>query len=121
MDSIKDYIVKFLRLENLVDHLSGYVETKVALVKMEIREEVAHALSRGLVSLVVMLFGFLFLLFLSIGVAQYINTFFEGEYVGYWIVGGFFGFVFAILLIFKKSILHSLEKRLIEMIRKKER
>ena len=41
MDKIKDSIFKFLRLDNLVENLSGYVETRIELVKLEVREEIA--------------------------------------------------------------------------------
>ncbi len=121
MDNIKDYILKFLRLESVVEHLSGYVESKVALVKMEIREEVAHVIAKGIIAMVLLLFGFMFLLFLSIGVAHYVNIYFEGAYAGFLLVGGFYGLVFLMLVIFRKSFLHSFEKKIIESIRKKER
>lgn len=62
---LKGSIVKLLRLENLIGHLTGYVESQVALVKLEVREEVAKILSRGLVVGVALLFAFLFLLFLA--------------------------------------------------------
>ncbi|MFZ5999868.1 MAG: phage holin family protein [Bacteroidota bacterium] len=120
MDNVKDYIFKFLRLENLVSSLTGYVETKVALVKMEIREEVAHVVSKGIVMLVLSLFGFLFLLFASIGIAKYLNTFFEGDYAGFLIVGGFFGLLLLIIVLFKNTFLHAFEKQIKENFRKKE-
>jgi Putative Actinobacterial Holin-X, holin superfamily III len=120
MDNIKDTIFKFLRLDNLMEHLSGYVETKVALAKLEIREEVAHVVARGIISLIVLLFGLLFLVFLSLALARYLNTLFANEFAGYLIVGGAFGLIFLILLTFRKSILHSLEKKLKEVIGKKE-
>lgn len=120
MDNIKDIIFKFLRLDNLMDHLSGYVEAKVALVKLEVREEVAHVVSKGIITLLVSLFGLLFLLFLSLALARYLNTIFADDYTGYLVVGGFFGVVFLMLILFRKNILHSLEKKLKEAIRKKE-
>jgi hypothetical protein len=121
MDNIKDFLFKFLRLENLVSHLSGYVESRIALVKLEIREEVAHGISKGITALVLMLLAFLFLLFLSLGVAHFLNRYFEDDFAGYFLVGGFYGLVFLILVIFRENFLHSFEKKLLEIIRKKEK
>lgn len=119
MDNIKDFLFKFLRLENLVNHLSGYVESRIALVKLEIREEVAHAVSKGIAALVLMLLAFLFLLFLSLGLAHFLNRHFEDDFAGYFIVGGFYGLVFLVLIVFRKNFLHTFENKLLELIRKK--
>lgn len=88
---LKASIVKLLRLENLISHLTGYVESQVALVKLEVREEVAKILSRGLVVGVVLLLAFLFLLFFSVGLAHYLNSLFEQPFIGYWMVAGIYG------------------------------
>lgn len=121
MDNLKDFLFKFLRLENLVNHLSGYVESRIALVKLEIREELAHSLSKAIIMMILLLFGFLFLLFLSLALAHYLNLYFEDDYAGYLLVGGTYGLIFIVLLVFRKSFLHSFEKQLLEIIRKKER
>jgi len=55
---IKDTLFKFLRLDNLFSHLTGFVETQAALLKMEVREEVAKILARGLVLGSILLFFF---------------------------------------------------------------
>ena len=117
MDSIKDRILKFLRLDGIISNLSGYVETRVALVKIEIREEVAGILSRGLMIMIMFMIGFLFVLFLGIGLAQYLNTVVESEFAGYMIVALFFGLLLFVLLIGRKSFFKVLEKQFVEMIK----
>jgi hypothetical protein len=47
MEGIKDTIFKFLRLDNLVDNLSGYLETRLELFKVEVREDVARGIGTG--------------------------------------------------------------------------
>ncbi|MEQ8425085.1 MAG: phage holin family protein, partial [Cyclobacteriaceae bacterium] len=79
MEGIKDSIFKFLRIDSLVDNVSGYVESRVALLKIEIKEDVAKVISRGLVHGTIILFAFLFLIFLSLGLAEYLNTFFANS------------------------------------------
>ena len=63
MEGIKEAIFKLLRIDNLVDNISGYVENRVKLLKLEIREDVANVLSKGLVHTFIFLFAFFFLIF----------------------------------------------------------
>jgi uncharacterized membrane protein YqjE len=120
VNGIKDSIFKFLKLDNLIDNLSGYLEARVELVKIELKEEVAKLLSRGIVYAAMMLFAFLFLIFFSIGLAHYINSFFEAPYAGYWIISMIYGVTFLIFLLFRKSIHRNFEKHFNEMIQRKE-
>lgn len=120
MESIKDRILKFLHLEGVINNLSGYVETRVALVKIEIREEVASILSRGLIVMLIIMVGFLFTLFLSLATAQYLNTVMMSEYAGYVIVSLFFGLVLSLLIVFRRSIFTMFEKRFVELIRHRQ-
>jgi len=120
MEKIKDRILKFLHLDGIVSSLSGYVEARLALVKLEIREEVAGILSRGLMLMLIFMIGFLCMLFLFIGLANYLNTLLESEYAGHMIVALFFGLVLFILLVFRKSFFKALDKQFVEMIKQKE-
>jgi hypothetical protein len=119
MEKIKEKILKFLRLDGLLSNLSGYVETKVALVKIEIREEVAGILSRGLMIMLIIMVGFLCMLFLSLAGAQYLNSVLESDYAGYVIVALFFGLLLLLLLVFQKSFFKMFEKKFVEMIRQR--
>jgi hypothetical protein len=118
---IKESIFKFFKLESLVENLSGYVESKVELVKLEIREDVSRLLAKSIVYAALMLFGFLFLIFFSIGLAQYINTFFEVPYAGSWIIALIYAITFFVLLLFRKDIHKNFEKQFTEKIRRKEK
>lgn len=121
MDSIKDSIVKFLRLDNLISNLTGYVETQVKLAKLEVRDEVAKILSRGLVIGSVILFSFLFLLFFSVGMAHYLNGVFEQPFIGYWLVAGFYALPCLLFLIFNKPISVYFEKYFAKHLRNKDK
>lgn len=121
MEKIKDTIFKFLRLDGLIDAISGYVETRVELLKLEIREEVAKIVSRGVILAVVLLVGLLFLIFVSIAVAQYINSFYNNAYTGFGIVAAFYGLIFALIIIFRKTIDLRFEKKIIESLKRKSK
>jgi hypothetical protein len=117
MDSIKDRILKFLRLDGIINNLTGYLESRVALVKIEIREEVAGILSRGLMIMIIFMIGFLLILFLGLGLAQYLNTVLESAFAGYMIVALFFGLLLFVLLVGRKGFFRMLEKQFVEMIK----
>jgi hypothetical protein len=120
MDGIKETIFKFLKIDNLVENLSGYLESRVKLLKIEIQEDVAKVLSKGLVHVTIVFFAFLFLIFFSIGLAEYINTFFINSFEGYWIVSGIYLIIFLIFLAFRKNLDKVFEKYFSELIKQKD-
>src|SRR6185436_7490325 len=119
MENLKDKIFKLLRLDNLMDNLSGYVETRLELYKLEIREDVAKVLSKALVYSFIMILGMLFLVFFSIGLAHFLNVFFGGSFVGYWIVAGIYAAALVIFMIFKKGVDRNFENHFMDIIKRK--
>lgn len=62
-------ITKFLKLDNLISNLTGYVETKVELVKVEVKEEVTKGISQAVVYLLIAFVFAMVLNLLSFGIA----------------------------------------------------
>jgi uncharacterized membrane protein YqjE len=120
MDKLKDTIFKFLRLDGLFNHLSGYVEARIELLKIEIREDLAKALARVMIYGVIFFFGFMFMIFFSLGLAHFLNQYFSETYVGYWLVAGLYLVGLLIFSFFKKGILSNFEKNLLDLIKSKE-
>ena len=120
MEGIKDTLLKFLRIDNLASNVSWYVETRVILLKIEIKEDVAKILSQGLAQATIILFAFLFLIFFSLGMAEYLNTLFVHSYEGYLIVSGAYFLLFLAFLVFRKPIYRFFEKHLSDLINKNE-
>jgi hypothetical protein len=100
--------------------LSGYIDAQVGLIKLEVREEVARLLAHSLVLAVFLLLTFLFLIFFSVGLAQYLNSFFENSFVGYWLVSAIYGLPCIVFWLFRKVINKKIEGWFNEMIRQKE-
>jgi uncharacterized membrane protein YqjE len=67
-------LTKFLKLDQLVSHLTGYVETKVALIKVEVKEDIDKGISQAVVYLLIAFVFALVILFFSLGVAVAIST-----------------------------------------------
>jgi ABC-type phosphate/phosphonate transport system permease subunit len=121
MENLKDKILKLLRLDTLIDNLSGFVEARLELFKLEIREDIAKVLSRTLIYLGIAMLGLLFLVFFSVGLAHFLNRSFADAFAGYWIVSGIYGFAFLVLIVFRKGIDRSFEKHFMEMIKRKNK
>ncbi len=121
MEKISESILKFLRLDSLVQNLTGFVETRIELMKVEIREDVAKGIARGLMMAAFFLVGFLFLIFFSLGTANFLNRFFDEPSIGYWIVTGIYAATFLILLASRKGIQSYFEKQMKEMMKRKEK
>lgn len=121
MDKIAESILKFLKLDTLLQHVTGYVEARIELMKVEIREDIARAVSRAIVALTMILIGFMFLLFVSVGLAHLVTSFTQAAYIGYWSVAGFYGLLFLLLYLFRKSIYEKFEKQLMDVVKRKEK
>lgn len=119
MDKIAESILKFLRLDTLIGHVTGYVETRIELMKVEFREDLTRTVARAIVVVAMILVSFLFLLFLSIGLAHYIIAYVQSAYLGYWAVAGLYGTFFLLLFLFRKPIYEHFERQLMEVIKQK--
>jgi uncharacterized membrane protein YqjE len=108
---LKDTLLKFFKLDGLVNNLTGYVETRIELLKYEIKEDMAKAIARlSLVLLTALLFTF-FLLFISVSVAIKLGEVW-GNFVGFGIVAGFYLLLMLIIVLFRKPISKSLEEKI---------
>lgn len=121
MEGLKDYLLKLFRLDGLIENLSGYLEAKVQLVKLEIREEVAKIVASSLVVAVVALLALLFVVFISFGLAGWLNKEFNNEYTGYLIVSAVYGVPALLLLLFRRQISTSFERYLLEQAKRKNK
>jgi hypothetical protein len=119
MEKISEAVLKFLRLDNFVQHMTGYVENRIELLKIEIKEDVSKAMARGLVMVVLFLMGFLFLIFFSVGLAHFVNSWFHAPYVGFWSVAGIYAIIFLLLLAFKNNLLQYFMQQFAELMKRK--
>jgi uncharacterized membrane protein YqjE len=121
MEKIKDSIFKFLRLDNLVGNLSGYFEARVQLIKIEIREEIARVLSHALTIGVLLVLSLLFVLFVSFGLANYLNDYFKNSSAGYWIVAAIYGVPGLLIFLLRGKISHYFEQHLNAQSKKRQK
>ena len=112
---LKDTLLKFFKLDGLVNNLTGYVETRIELLKYEIKEDMAKAISKlAIVLLVALLFTF-FLLFASVSIAIKIGEAW-GTFAGFGMVALFYLVLLFIILLFRDAISKNIEAKIKEHI-----
>lgn len=117
-------LLKLLKLDGVFDAISAYIEARIALIKLEIREEIAAIMSRLFLALILIITFSVFFLFLNLGISLYLNSFFEDyPHIGFLIVAGFYLLVFIILMLLKKTIGLDkiIERKIAEIIQHKEK
>jgi len=107
-------------MDSLIEHVTGYVETRIELLKIEMKEELAKTLSKALVYLVISGMVMLFVLLISMAGAYKIAES-VGTSGGFTIVAGIYLLVGLIVFMFRSSITEKLESRFQEKMNKKKK
>ncbi|HEY9048588.1 MAG TPA: phage holin family protein [Ohtaekwangia sp.] len=117
---IKDSVIKFFKLDSLVQNLTGYVETKVELMKLEIKEDLAKGLSRIAVFIAIAFTFILFIIFFSVALAFKIGESI-GTFGGFALVAAFYLLLAIVTLLSREAIFNKLEKELADLLTKKKK
>jgi hypothetical protein len=115
----KEGIARFLKLDSLMEHLTGYVESRIEILKFDLKEDLSKVASRASVLIFVALAGLFFLLFFSMGVAVALGQQ-TGYFWGFSIVAGFYVVVGVILFITRESLGKNIEKKIRKVIKQKQ-
>jgi hypothetical protein len=116
---LKETLLKFFKLDGLIGNLSGYIETRLELLKYEIKEDLARAMAKVAVVAVIVVFLTLFIIFLSVAVA-YLLAESVGTYGGFGIVGGFYFGMMVALIFFRDQISHKIELEIKKSFKQKQ-
>jgi hypothetical protein len=116
----KESILKLLKLDGLIENVTGYVEARIELLKLDIKEDLAHGLAKVAVYVVLALAFMIALLLFSMAVAFKIGDSL-GNFAGFGIVAGAYFLIGLILLLFQESISATLEKKVKELMTKKKK
>lgn len=112
-------ITKFLKLDQIIDNLTGFAEARVELLKVEIKEDLAVGLARAVTYMLIFFAFAMMLLLMSFGAAILLSERF-GALVGYGSVGGVYLLAGIILLAKRKQLIDSIEKKLTVTFKKKK-
>lgn len=115
----KDTLSKFFKVDSLLSNLTGYVEARVELIKVELKEDLAKGLAQGVTFLFIAFIFALFITFVSIAIALLLSIPF-GTFIGFSAVGVFYLIIGIILWFSRSGIISKLESRFTFMFRKKQ-
>lgn len=86
------------RLERLINNTIGYVETRIKLIQLEAKNEMANVISQVLIAVLITLVISFTLFLLIVALALYIGSLLGNNALGFLIIGSVF-LVFSIVLI----------------------
>lgn len=116
----KEGIAKFLKLDHLMENLTGYVETKIEIMKYDLKEDLSKILAQASVLVVVAITAIFFLLFLSIAIGVLLGQTI-GYFGGFGIVGLMYMIVGAIIFANRESLQNKAEEKIREVIKQKRK
>lgn len=116
---LKDTLSKFFKVDSLLGNLTGYVETRVELLKVEVKEDLSKGLAQAVAYLFIWFILALFLTFFSIGIALLLGKSI-GNVAGFSIVAAIYLISGLILWFSREKVISKLEARFALMFRKKK-
>ena len=81
----------------------GFIETRIEILKLDVKEESVRVIAKLLTMAVIVLFGTLFFIFLSVAIAIFLNQIMGSAYMGFVVLAGFFFLLWMSVLIIKKT------------------
>ena len=113
----KKGLFSFLNVDSIFGNLSGYVEKRIALFKIELKEDLALAAARLVVVLILALSFFMIVLFLSLAGGLLLNKVLGSEVLGFFLVAGFYVIFFLAFFFLRDStgMEEKLKKTFLEM------
>ena len=100
----KSKLFKFLRIDAIIENLTGLIEARMELAKLELKEEVAKAGARIIAGVVLAFLLVMIIIFVSIALATWLNYLLGSMFMGYLIVTGFYLLVLVLLIAFKAHV-----------------
>jgi hypothetical protein len=101
---IKDKVMEWLHLDDLIDNGKKYLDARIELVKLEVSELLTNLISALIVVFIILFFCLMMLAFLSIALGAFLNEKMNSQYAGYLIMGGIFLLLIVGLFIYLPQI-----------------
>ena len=87
------------RNDSLIGNLTGYLDTRIDLVRLELQQKVSGALVGTIHGATLALLGLLFLIFVSIFAGLALNDALNSDFWGFGIVAGFYLLLLVLVLV----------------------
>ncbi len=103
------------KIEETVDSIKDYVNTRYELAVLKASDKVAHIGSNAISFVPIIFLSVLTAFMISFALAFYLNTVFVSEYCGFLVVGGgYFVIVFFLICVRKKFIAKPFRNKIIK-------
>lgn len=99
--------MKIFDFDKLLDSLSGYLETKIELIKLDIESEVHKIVAKAIIILLVASTISLAVILLSVGLSMLLNTTLKSDYLGFILVSGLYVLVGLVIYFRREQIFQS--------------
>jgi hypothetical protein len=87
------------RNDSLIGNLTGYLDTRIDLVRLEIQQKVSAALVGTIHGVTLAILGIFFLIFLSVFAGLALNSALDSDFWGFGIVAGFYLVLLVLVLV----------------------
>lgn len=106
--------MKLIDFDKLLDSLSGYLETKIELIKLDIEHEVQKLITKAVLIVFMGLAISLAVVLLSVGASLLINELLESEFLGLVIISAGYLLIAYLVYLRRDAILKAVAKGLTE-------
>ena len=103
MTDEKGKILKFLKLDKLVENITGYFETQIELAKLDLKDQAEKGLQNLFQVIMLMSLMVMIIFFISFGCSIFLNSIFNSDYLGYLLVALVYLILFIIILFDKNK------------------
>ena len=96
-------LLKLLKVDSLIHNLTDYIETRIGLVKAEVKDDIMKAMRAAMIYGAIAVLGLFFLLFLSLTIALALNDALDSWFWGFAIVTGVYLVILVVLYMLRDS------------------
>ncbi len=93
------------KIEELTDNVKEYINTRIELMKLKVSAKLAVILSNAMSRIILILFLFMFIMFISITAGFWLSKLTGGYASGFLILSGIYLLLFILFFIFRKHII----------------
>lgn len=101
----RNKVFDILNLEKLIESLTRFVELKLQIYELKVKEQMVVVISRIAVLTIMLLFGLIIIFFFSMALAYYLNGLLDSGFMGFILVGSIYLTIGLVLMLFKSRLI----------------
>jgi thiamine transporter ThiT len=89
-------------MKELFDNLSGYFETKLELIKLDLQSDLSRVVTNLIFAFFILVLAAIVFFFMSFALAEYLNHIYKSLFLGYLLVATSYFTILLIMILLKK-------------------